>query len=227
MTRAVEKESTVAALRLAREIFGRLDAEAQVLRCGGRLVPPPGSIEISFFHRRCIVSHPDGDVRIEDSPGTLPPWEQVLLLHYLSSTQPVPPEEDPIPFSQVPSGVFYDPAFQQRLRKSFLPVFAAKPDLLASSAAGLGGRAVAGPGDVTVTIPAFPRITLTFTLWKADEEFPADMSLLLSSTIAAYLPTEDIAVLGGLAAARLAGRARLADSCGGGKDSWIVFFEGR
>jgi hypothetical protein len=212
MTQLIERDKWMTALGLAREAFARLDPEAQALRCGGKIVPPPVSIEIPCFDLRCVVSHPEGSVRVEGQPGTLPPWEQVLLLHYLSSTAPVPREEDPIPFSSVPSGVFYDAAFQRRVRKSFLSTFAAKPDLLASSAAGLGGRAVAGPGDVTVTIPAFPRITLTFTLWKADEEFPADMSLLLSSTIAAYLPTEDIAVLGGLAAARLAARARLADS---------------
>lgn len=211
MTQILEQDNYKVALGLAREAFALLDPEAQALRCGGKLVAAPPSIEVPYFDLRCIVSHPDGAVRVEGSPEPLREWEHILLLHYLTSTARVPREEDPIPFSEVPSGAFYDAAFQRRVKNHFLSVFAAKPHLLAPAAVKLGGEAVPGAGDVTARIAAFPRVILTFSLWRADEEFPADMRLLLSSSIAAYLSTEDIAVLGGIAAGKLMACARAID----------------
>jgi hypothetical protein len=211
MVQILEQDNYKVALGLAREAFALLDPEAQALRCGGTIVADPPSIEVPYFDLRCIVSHPGGAVRVEGSPEPLREWEHILLLHYLTSTAPVPLEREPIPFSGVPSGAFYDAAFQRRVKNHFLSMFAAKPHLLAPAAVKLGGQAVPGSGDITVRIAAFPRVLLTFTLWRADDEFPADMQLLLSSSIAAYLSTEDIAVLGGIAVGKLMAGARAVD----------------
>lgn len=56
-------------------------------------------------------------------------------------------------------------------------------------AALLGGRA-AGFGDASATLPAFPRVPVTLTLWLADEEFPARAGLLLDSSCDLQLPPD-------------------------------------
>jgi hypothetical protein len=40
-----------------------------------------------------------------------------------------------------------------------------------------------------------PRVRLTWVLWRGDDDFPADSTVLFDSKIDDYLPTEDIAVL--------------------------------
>jgi hypothetical protein len=49
--------------------------------------------------------------------------------------------------------------------------------------------------DFAVTIPAFNRVPVTLVVWKGDEEFPSDASVLFDSTKNEYLPAEDIIVV--------------------------------
>jgi hypothetical protein len=67
----------------------------------------------------------------------------------------------------------------------------------------LGGQP-ADYGDAAVTIPAFPRVPLTFVLWRGDKEFTPDGNILFDSTIPDYLPTEDVTILCEIVAWRLA-----------------------
>ena len=39
---------------------------------------------------------------------------------------------------------------------------------------------------------AFPRAPLTYVLWKGDDEFPPDASILFDSTVSDYLSNDDI-----------------------------------
>lgn len=205
MIQIIEQDNYRVALDLAREELSALDPQKQALRCGARLVDSTGGkvIELKYLDCTCEIDHPGGAIRIKGRDDSLSEWEQILVLHYLISRSPVPPEGEPIVFSQVPSGVFYDSAFKRRVKNHFLSVFSRRPELLEPAAEKLGGEKYESSGDVSVSIPPLPKVSLYFVLWKADEEFPADMNLLMSSTIASYLPTEDIAVLGGIAAGKL------------------------
>ncbi|MFH1436381.1 MAG: DUF3786 domain-containing protein [Pseudomonadota bacterium] len=210
MVQILEQDNYQVALDLAKQQLASLDPETQARRCGCGLEHPgvERHIEVPYTDLVCRISIPDGNVTIAGSDDPLSMWEQILVLHYIGSTGDAPEEEeDPIAFSQVPSGAFYDSAFQQRVKNHFLSVFAKNPGLLKPAAEKLGGVPFKG-GDTGVRIPAFPRVGLYFSLWKADEEFPADMSLLLSSNIASFLSTEDIAVLGGLVAGKLIKHAK-------------------
>ena len=48
---------------------------------------------------------------------------------------------------------------------------------------------------MAVTINAFKRVPITFVLWRGDEEFPPDGSILFDATVSDYLSIEDINVL--------------------------------
>jgi hypothetical protein len=205
MIQILEQDNYRVALGLARERFAGLDPAIQASRCGCTVEEKGAGpvIALPYLDLVLEVGHPAGSISVRGSSEPLSEWEQILALHYLGSEGPVPPEGEPIAYSQVPGGAFYDSAFQGRVRNHFLSFFAANPDLLVPAAGKLGGEKHEGTGDVSVRVPAFPRVSLYFSLWKADEEFPADMKLLLSSSIASYLSVEDIAVLGGLAAGKL------------------------
>ena len=62
------------------------------------------------------------------------------------------------------------------------------------AAASLGGRR-ADYGDAAVAIDAFPRVTVTFVLWRGDSEFPAEGSILFNSNVSDYLSNDDIHAL--------------------------------
>jgi hypothetical protein len=48
-----------------------------------------------------------------------------------------------------------------------------------------------------------PRVWLAVVLHLADEEFPASANVLFDASASHYLPTEDLAVLGGMLTGRL------------------------
>jgi hypothetical protein len=58
-------------------------------------------------------------------------------------------------------------------------------------------------GDSSFLFRALPRVWLAVVLNLADDEFPADASVLFDSAAEHYLPTEDLAVLAGMLAGRL------------------------
>lgn len=139
------------------------------------------------------------------SPSSAPIWDAILILHYLGSEGPVPPRGEPIAFADVRDGRFYDPAFQGRCRIPLERKFGGTPEKLLVAATRLGGRPW-DRGDVSVVVPAFPRVDVHLVLYRGDDEFPPSATVLFSSDVASFLSAEDVAVLGGATVSRL-GRA--------------------
>ena len=139
--------------------------------------------------------------------STAPIWDAILVLHYLGSDGPLPPRDEPIAFGDLPEGRFYDPAFQGRCRVPLERRFGPAPEKLLAAAEKLGGRAW-DRGDVSVVIPAFPRVDVYLVFYRGDVEFPPSATVLFSSDVAAFLSAEDIAVLGGAVVSRLGRAAR-------------------
>lgn len=205
MIQILEQNNYQVAINLAVEKLKKLNPERQANKCGCRWLKDEKKFILKYLDLTCSVSFPDGVVRDrKDEKNELPLWEQILILHYLTSTNPIQNEGEPIVFSQVPQGAFYETAFNRRVKNHFLSVFSRKPQLLIPSAQMLGGRKYESQSaDIAVVIPAFDKINLYFLLWLEDEEFPADMNFLMSSNISCFFSTEDIAVLGGIAAGKL------------------------
>jgi hypothetical protein len=57
------------------------------------------------------------------------------------------------------------------------------------------GGSKAGYGDVAVSIKAFPRVSVVIVLWRGDDEFAPNGSILFDRTVTDYLSTEDMTVL--------------------------------
>jgi hypothetical protein len=199
-----EPDNLEVASRLARETLSGLDPGAVAERSGA--IPSDVGLALAYLGAELGVRLPGWTVHLADG-SLLNPYEQVLVLHYLSATGPVPPVREPITFAEVPSGEFYSPAFDRRARIPLLRAFGEDPERVVACAAPLGGRRV-DVGDVAVSIPAFPRVEIVPCFHRGDEEFPPDVTLLLSSSIASYLSTEDIAHLAGLTASRIIKESR-------------------
>jgi hypothetical protein len=132
----------------------------------------------------------------------IPLTEQILILHYLRGCTGEPLSGHSIDFREVPEGGFYWSAFVSRAKKPLLETFGHDLDLYLQVAQMLGGEPQ-GLGDAAARFLAFPLVPVTHVLWRGDEEFPPEASILFDVTITQHLSTEDIAALAGASVYRL------------------------
>lgn len=160
------------------------------------------------YINRCHVLIIDGKtIAFEEDAGkpTLP--EQVLMLHYLLKAKAIPLSGELITFREVPSGAFYYQAFFKRAIAPLVKGFGSRPSLL-DQVADLIGEIAPSPADRALKIVVLPRIPVILSVWKEDEEFPAEGNVYFDTTISFHLPTEDIAYAGSAAVYIALGIAR-------------------
>jgi len=188
------------AIRKAREDFGRRDPEAMALNA--RVPFARGQFEISFLGEEYLIRHPQGEVKYAAQEQEVPLPVQIILLHYLAQSTPAAPEGGLISFKELPGGSIYVGPFTNRAIRPLLKYFGTRPEKLLAAGAKLGGKS-AGIGDFSVTVPALPKIPVTFVIWPGDEEFPPSGNILFDSSAARHLPAEDYVVLCGLVLGKL------------------------
>jgi hypothetical protein len=175
---------------------------ADVCRRSGASLVDADVIRLRFLARDYQIDRRQGSITPVSGTESVPVAERLLILHYLVTAGGMPPRNEPISFKELPEGVVYHPTFHKRAIQPLLNKFGTSPDKLITSAAALSG-VDAHQGDTSVTIQAFPRVAVTWVLWRGDDEFPAEGTVLLDRGIQDYLPTEDIAVLCQLIAIKL------------------------
>jgi hypothetical protein len=96
----------------------------------------------------------------------------------------------------------YDGAFQGRANQRLARTFGTRKEAFEAAARAMGGEPLSF-GDASYSFRVFPRVWMAAVLYLADEEFPATANVLFDGATSHYLPTEDLAVLGGMLASRL------------------------
>jgi hypothetical protein len=185
------------AYKLACEQLANMDnIEQQCLKSGAQyqIIDSKRVITTEYLNQSYLISLPDTEISPVDSEEAIPLRDKILILHYILQAKGTPLTNKIISYKELPEGSNYFPTFSLRAIKPILDHFGKEPERLVDVAAKLGGYKV-DYGDVAVTINAFPRVPITFVLWKEDEEFPPGGSILFDSTIPDYLSTEDINVL--------------------------------
>jgi hypothetical protein len=160
---------------------------------------------------------------VEFSPSGLPLVEKILILHYLIGRETAPANDSAaksaaarngaaqdrtaqdrlVAFKNLPGASFYDPTYQKRGPRRIARRFGAEAEAFRRAGARLGWQD-GELGDISFRFDIFPKIRGTVVLNLEDEEFPAEASILFSSEIVAFLSLEDVAVLAGSIATRLA-----------------------
>ena len=162
---------------------------------------------VPYFGQIRRVTWPEVTVASVEGEGELPLTEQILILHYLENTSGAEPEGANVDFKQVPQGSFYWSAFVSRAQKPLLMTFGNAPDFYLQVATAMGGSPQPF-GDAAARFLAFPLVPITHVLWRGDEEFDPEASILFDATVPEHLPTEDIAALAGASVYRLMAAAR-------------------
>lgn len=152
------------------------------------------AISLFFFRDNVTITHPDISVTFHDRNDDVPMWAKILILHYLVRAGGAPHSGAQITFKQLEGGMGYYTAFQRRSITPLLGLFGDAMDQFLTAGAAAGG--VPAPvGDCALTFRAFPKVDVTFALWRGDDEFPPSGSVIFDSSVQDYLSTEDVAVL--------------------------------
>ena len=170
--------------------------EQQCLKSGAQyqIIDSKRVIVTEYLNQLYLISFPDIGISLKDGKEAIPLRDKILIVHYLSQAKGTPLSNKIISYKELPEGSNYFPTFSKRAIKPILDHFGKEPERLVDVAAKFGGYK-ADYGDVAVTINAFPRVPITFVLWRGDEEFPPEGNILFDSSISDYLSTEDINVL--------------------------------
>jgi len=128
-------------------------------------------------------------------------YYKILCLHYLANEGEAPDIEgdDWISFKEMDGGEIYFPAFRKRAIEPILRKYGDDPAAILDRARALDAEKIE-TGSAAISIRVFPKVKAGIILWSKDEEFGADCNMLFNRGIKAILPTEDVAVLGGIIA---------------------------
>ena len=193
------------AYKLACEQLAKIgDIEQQCLKSGTQchLIDSQKTIIVKYLNQSYQVTLPDVKVSLKDSEEAVPLKDKILILHYLIQAKGTSLSNRIITYKELPEGTNYFRTFHKRAIKPLVDHFGQEPDQLVDVVKRLGGHRT-DYGDVAVIINAFPRVPVTLALWRGDEEFLPEGSILFDSTISDYLTTEDINVLCEVVAWRL------------------------
>ena len=166
-----------------------------------------GRFLVPFFGSLYEIRWPGAAVRRAADGKDTDVAPRILLLHYMLTADGTPMASKWITFRQLPGGLGYDAAFQGRANLRLARAFGHELAAFRDAATALGGEHL-DFGDAAFSFRLLPRVWLAVILHLADEEFSANASVLFDASAHHYLPTEDLAVLGGMLAGRLIKQAR-------------------
>jgi hypothetical protein len=197
----------IAARRLARE---RLAAETceRVRERSGFEAAGPGALRVPFLNRVYRVSCPGFEFSdLAATEKDVPLQEQILVLHYLMGDAAGMPAGDWVAYREIPGATFYFAAFVKRAVDPLKKAFGRSLAAFSAAAARLNAEPV-GLGDAGFEFKVFPKVPLRLILHAADEEFPAEATILFDRGIGRMLTPEDLAWMAGMLVYRLIALSR-------------------
>jgi hypothetical protein len=188
------------ALKMALDIFagkdpGRVAVKARSEFQGRSLIVP-------HLNRQIFVDADKHALTMSESGEEAPIWLAILTLHYLNNASGVQPSGNLKHFREFKDGHFYEPAFNRRTRDILISAFGDNPGLMIKAGRNLNGK-ILQTGDAAVELAYFPCLPITCILWKGDEEFPPEASVLFDETADVFFSAEDMAVAGQMAVLEL------------------------
>lgn len=116
---------------------------------------------------------------------------RLLSLLYLAKTDGTAPSGKWLAYRELPGGRFYEPVVQRSVEEPLALAFGADAGAFASACEGMGGLPVSH-GDAASSFALFPRVLLSFILWRADDQFPARVQVLFDSSAIRHLNAFDL-----------------------------------
>jgi hypothetical protein len=144
------------------------------------------------------ISHPDFSVpflRGEADRLSGYPVGQILMLRYLVNGHYVRPGGRFVAYQDNPWGEVYIRSFTGRCIRRLAHTFAGKGEEIARKMAALDGKPYE-KGDFGWEFAFMPGLSIRFSVWNADEDFPPSAQILFSDNFHYAFDAEDMAYVG-------------------------------
>lgn len=152
------------------------------------------SIKLSFLNREINISWPSIGFQ-DDSSNEIPIKQKILILHYMLNCKGSNLKGEWISYKDIPSARFYLSAFNKRVKLPLIGKFGEQPEKLDLLAKEMFGAEQSFIGDASILIQAFPYVPVNLVIWKGDDEFTSDGTILFDESIKDILSPEDITEL--------------------------------
>jgi hypothetical protein len=183
------------AYTLARQQLAAIkDIRQQCRNSGTEYLASEKAIHIDFLSQSYKISYPDGEVFFQTGEETVPIKDKILIMDYFTRASGTPLTGKLITYKELHDGLNYFAVFHKRAIQPFVTFFGENPEALVKTAEIFGGQP-ADYGDIAIKINAFSRVPVTIALWRGDDEFGPEGSILFDSTVSEYLTNDDIHAL--------------------------------
>ncbi len=182
------------ALEKALEDFGGL--RPFVAAAKGGVDFADGKFIIPFFNRVFTLSYPEGEIGEADGEQGYPKYLRVLLMHYLSQADGTGVADTWIAYRQLPGANFFEQRFNNMCIDPLTQAFGEDIEGFKRGGEALGGESITRTGDAAFRFKALPKVIMACILYLGDEEVQPAVNVLFDASAIAYLPTEDLSLLG-------------------------------
>jgi hypothetical protein len=119
----------------------------------------------------------------------------LILQHYLigSLKNNYTPLEEWVSFKDIEGGEFYYPAYRESVIKPLLRKYGEKPEALLEALKRFKGEKIP-EGDIGIRIETFEGLYVKVLLWKGDDEFAPEATMLYDRNITRIFTMEDVVV---------------------------------
>ena len=159
---------------------------------------------VRFFNDEYELNYPDRSVISMSCNVPAKDYYKLLILHYIVNQDKAESVsiDKWISFKELEGGESYFSAFRKRAMDPILRKYGDNPSAIIERGKSFNAERIVA-GSAAISISAFPKIKIAVILWAKDDEFSAECNMLFNPEIKEILPTEDVAVLGGIAASLL------------------------
>lgn len=170
---------------------------------------------LTYFNKEYLISYPDGNIVLKnDNEKDVSSNENRMLIHkmlilsYLYRATNSGFTSKWVPFRELEGVGYAYHGFAKSGIDKLIEVFGKEGELFLKAGFKLGGEKVK-VGDVGIKIDVLPNVPMIFGLWLADDEFPADATILYDCSAVKELHVEDLAGLCSIAVDEIVKSAEL------------------
>lgn len=154
------------------------------------------AFHIKFFNRDFLLHYPEGRLSECGSEDTPPQWLHIILLHYLIQADGTRVADHWIAYRHLPGAGFFERRFMNMAVNPLTKAFGNDLEGFKRGGLALGGEAITRTGDAAFRFLALPKIPIACILYLGDEDVRPSVNVLFDESASAYLPTEDLSLLG-------------------------------
>jgi len=205
--KAVNHNNYLKAFQLAQEKLRAINFVDQCQKAGARMIETkrPGQLAaaLKFLDQEYVVEYPEAVVRLADSDAEPLPYDRILILHYLIHAQGAELSGELVSYQQIPDGWLYYPKFRERTVYVLARSFSGDAEGFVKAGLKIGGHQ-SSLGQYAVEFFALPKVAVHLIMWPGDDELDTEFSFVFDRSVTSCLPAEDITVLAGVIASRMA-----------------------